>query len=183
MQHYVVIGIPYQDGLFHMFAVAFAQYGFFHTLKIGSKDGAVLHRWSPFPSSALRTGRATRRCTQLARIVLSPISCLCHSNHLDDGACDIPDKAPSPVAPVPMPSHSPVLVSALMPLPAGWGDEPRAVPRWRRTVRSDTLRGGGLPRVARSCAPCSNWSWGAVGHLSPERSGSAATAMVVACSR
>src|SRR5947209_20264829 len=94
----------------------------FHPVQIGSKDGAVSHRWSPFPSSALRTGRATRRCTQLARIVLSPISCLCHSNHLDDGACDIPDKAPSPVAPVPMPSHSPVLVSALMPLPAGWGD-------------------------------------------------------------
>ena len=39
MERHVVIGIPYQDGLFHMFPVAFAQYCFFHTLKsdVGEK--------------------------------------------------------------------------------------------------------------------------------------------------
>jgi hypothetical protein len=37
-----------------------------HRVEIGSKDGALLHCWSTSPPSALRTGRATRRCTQLA---------------------------------------------------------------------------------------------------------------------
>ena len=35
-------------------------------VEIGSKDGALSHYWSTSPPSALRTGRATRRCTQLA---------------------------------------------------------------------------------------------------------------------
>jgi hypothetical protein len=38
----------------------------FESVQIGSKDGALLHCWSTSPPSALRTGRATRRCTQLA---------------------------------------------------------------------------------------------------------------------
>ena len=38
---------------------------------IGSKDGALRHYCRTFPSSALRTGQATRRCTQLASNVLS----------------------------------------------------------------------------------------------------------------
>src|SRR5918912_3082547 len=39
---------------------------------IGSKDGALRHYCRTFPSSALRTGQATCRCTQLASNVLSP---------------------------------------------------------------------------------------------------------------
>src|SRR5258708_29902800 len=42
--------------------------------QIGSKGGALRHCWRTFPPSALRTGRATRRCTRLARIALSPCS-------------------------------------------------------------------------------------------------------------
>src|SRR5437588_9032311 len=39
MEHHKVICIPYQNGLFHMLAVAFAEYGFFHALKsdVGKK--------------------------------------------------------------------------------------------------------------------------------------------------
>jgi hypothetical protein len=39
---------------------------------IGSKDGALRHYCRTFPSSALRTGQATHRCTQLASNVPSP---------------------------------------------------------------------------------------------------------------
>src|SRR5919199_6282690 len=39
---------------------------------IGSKDGALRHYCRTFPPSALRTGQATRRCTQLASNVQSP---------------------------------------------------------------------------------------------------------------
>ena len=35
-------------------------------MQIGSKDGALPHYWGTSPPSALRTGQATRRCTQLA---------------------------------------------------------------------------------------------------------------------
>ena len=39
---------------------------------IGSKDGALRHYCRTFPSSALRTGQATCRCTQLASNAPSP---------------------------------------------------------------------------------------------------------------
>jgi hypothetical protein len=45
--------------------VAFPQ-PFGQSIEIGSKDGALLHCWSTSPPSALRTERATRRCTRLA---------------------------------------------------------------------------------------------------------------------
>src|SRR4029453_1388016 len=50
-------------------------------VQIGSKDGALLHCWSTSPSSARRTGRATRRCTQLARDFVSqrPLCYVCAS--------------------------------------------------------------------------------------------------------
>jgi hypothetical protein len=44
-------------------------------VQIGSKDGALFHYWGTSPPSALRTGRATRRCTQLASDSLSPSAC------------------------------------------------------------------------------------------------------------
>jgi hypothetical protein len=40
-------------------------------VQIGSKDGALRHHCRTSPSSALRTGRATHRCTQLASNVMS----------------------------------------------------------------------------------------------------------------
>jgi hypothetical protein len=40
-------------------------------LGIGSKGGALHHSWCTSPPSALRTGRATHRCTWLASEALS----------------------------------------------------------------------------------------------------------------
>src|SRR5262249_1114005 len=57
-----------------------------HVVQIGSKDGALLHYWSTSPPSALRTGRATPRCTRLASNCLSRSSLLICAIHLDDAA-------------------------------------------------------------------------------------------------
>jgi len=50
-----------------------------YEVQIGSKDGALLHYWSTSPPSAPRTGRATRRCTQLASNFLSRVSVATHA--------------------------------------------------------------------------------------------------------
>ena len=76
-------------------------------VQIGSKDGALRHHCRTFPSSALRTGRATHRCTQLASNVISllpemfkltqevtpEVYHLRTPRHLNDAAC-----GPSPCA-------------------------------------------------------------------------------------
>ena len=77
MQHDKVISVSH-----HQWAPANARSRFlqrkrtlnagFETVQIGSKGGALRHHCRTFPPSALRTGRATRRCTQLASNVLSP---------------------------------------------------------------------------------------------------------------
>jgi hypothetical protein len=55
-------------------------------VQIGSKDGALLPYESTSPPSAPRTGRATRRCTQLASNFLSRVSGPTHATPHGDAA-------------------------------------------------------------------------------------------------
>jgi hypothetical protein len=59
----------------------------------GSKDGALLPHRSTSPSSARRTGRATRRGTRLASNLMSRFSMLTRSTHLDDAADGMENRA------------------------------------------------------------------------------------------
>ena len=82
-----------------------------------------------------------------------------------------------------MQSRSLALVCALQPFPSDWDDEPSALSRSFRSVRSIVLRVHEFLLVVRSCAHHSNWLSGEAAHLSPEPLDSTVTAIAEACSR
>jgi hypothetical protein len=62
-------------------------------MEIGSKDGALPPCGGTSPPSALRTGRATRRCTQLAGNLLTCTTGASHAILLDDAVDGMRDRA------------------------------------------------------------------------------------------